>query len=687
MSKRRSPISRVGLVPGFSRSAAGAAAGRRGWVRSVWLAALVVGATSAAYLPALKAGFIWNDSDYVTAPELRSLDGLARIWFELGATEQYYPLLHSAFWVEHRLWGDAALGYHLVNLLLHASSACLLALFLRRLLAAETAPPRDLAHPASQPNEPAGGQDRAATASNGTKADGAARTAARPPGVGPMEPTYAGREWLAAALFALHPVGVASVAWISEQKNTLSTLFYLAAALAYLRFAEKPAARQYLLASAMFAAALLTKTATATLPAALLVVFWWRRGRLEWKRDVQPLLPWLVLGAAAGIFTSWVEGHHLSGRGIGAEGAEFDLTWTGRALLAGRAIWFYLGSLAWPFDLNFIYPRWTIDATVWWQWLFPLAVVAVTVGLWTLRRRDRTPLAVFLLFAGTLFPALGFVNLYGALYSRVWDHWQYLADLAPLALAGAVLARAGARTGPRFRLAGPALARAAAAGLGMALCVLLGVLTWRRCGDFRDNETLYRATLARNPDCWMAQNNLGEILARTPEGLPEALEHYAAAVRLNPGRAELHCNLASAFAKAGRLAEAVDEFRSALRLAPDYQMAHNKLGNTLARMDDRLPEAISHLKEALRLDPTVPDVQNNLGIALLMAGRTQEAIAHFEAALRLNPNLPEAHMNLGAAWESLGRSAEAKAEFGAALRLRPDLDQAKASLEQLERNR
>jgi protein O-mannosyl-transferase len=578
-----------------------------------------MGATVIAYLPAMKAGFIWNDSDYVTAPQLRSFDGLARIWFELGATEQYYPLLHSFFWLQHRVFGDDPAGYHVVNLLLHLGAVVLFAAVLRKLLAGRPEP--------TTSSEPSGAGGPAAAA------------------------------WLAVAFFALHPVHVASVAWISEQKNTFSLVLYLAAFLIYLRFDETRQPRHYFIALALFGLSILGKTSTVTLPAALLVAFWWRRGRLTWRADVWPLLPWLVLGATAGTFSSWVERYYLGGAGLGAQGAEFDLSVPGHVLLAGRAIWFYLGSLVWPFDLNFIYPRWSIDGTVWWQWLFPLAVVALLALLWALRRRARTPLAVFLLFVGTLFPVLGFVNLYGALYSRVWDHWQYLADLAPLALADAALARVG----PRFRPAGLAA--------GVALCVLLGVLTWRRCGDFRNDETLYRTTLARNPDCWMAHNNLGQILALTPTGLPEAIEHYAAAVRLDPGLAELHFNLANALAKAGGLTGAVDEYKAALRLAPDYAAAHNALGNVLARIDGRLPEAIAQYEQALRITPEIPDIHNNLGIALLLADRTPEAIAHFEAALRLAPNLPQAHMNLAAALESVGRIREAAAHYEAARRL------------------
>jgi tetratricopeptide (TPR) repeat protein len=607
----------------------------------------------------MKADFIWNDADYVTSPLLQSLHGLAQIWFKVGATEQYYPLLHSAFWIEHRVFGDNPIGYHLLNLLLHLGATILFAAVLLKLLA--------------------GGPDSSA---------GPLRSGGKSPAVA---------AWLAAAFFALHPVHVESVAWITEEKNTISLVFYLAAFLLYLRFDETRHAKHYLWALALFFLSMLSKTATVTLPAALLVVIWWRRGRLIWRTDVRPLVPWLVVGAAAGVFSSWVERTHLGGEGVGAQGADFDLSPAGHVLLAGRAIWFYLGSLAWPFDLNFIYPRWEFDGTVWWQWLFPLAVVAVTGWFWAIRRRERTPFAVFMLFAGSLFPVLGFVNLYGALYSRVWDHWQYLADLAPLAFAGVGLASAGSWAGPRFRYAGPAL--------GVALCVLLGALTWQRCGDFRNDDVLYRTTLARNPDCWMAHNNLGQMLALTPGGLPEAIEHFRQAVRLKPDYAEAHNNLGQALSQTpegrpeaieqfeealrlkprmaephynlanvlevvpGRLADAVSEYEAALRLKPDLALAHNNLGIVLSHIDGRMPEVIAQFELALRTDPTQPEIQNNLGGALFEVGRTQEAIDHFESALRLNPNLPQTEMNLAIALDSLGRTTEAAAHYENAKRM------------------
>ena len=600
--------------------------------RDLGLMGVVLGATFITYLPALGGEFIWNDSDYVTAPALRSLAGLGAIWFRPGATEQYYPLLHSFFWLQCQVFGDQALGYHIVTLLLHSGAAILFALILRRLAV---------------------------------------------PGA-----------WLAALLFALHPVHVESVAWITEQKNTLSLVCYLAAALVYLDYDATRRRRVYYAAFGLFVCSLLCKTVTATLPAALLVVFWWQRGRLEWRRDIRPLLAWLVAGAGAGLFSSWVEQHFL-----GAKGADFDLPLLERGLVAGRAVFFYLQKVIWPFGLNFVYPRWTPDAAVWWQWLFPLGVIALAGALWRHRDRSRAPLAAFLLFIGSLFPVLGFVKLYGAHYSWVWDHWQYLADLAPLALAGVALARAGDWAGPRFRSAGPVA--------GLALCVLFGALTWERCGDFHNAETLYRATLARNPDCWMAHQNLGLLLheagqngeaiehferalqanpampdAHTALGIAleeigrrdEAVTHYERALQLDANFAVAHSYLGLALARAGKLPEAIAHYEAALRLRPDLALTASNLGNALCQMD-RLPEAIERFEQALRIDPALPEVHSNLGAVLLVVGRTPEAIVHFQQALQLNPNLAQVHLNLATALENVGRKGEAAVHYEAARRL------------------
>ena len=576
-----------------------------------WPWVLIFGVTLAAYLPALRGGFLWDDLAHVTRPDLQSLRGLGRIWFDVGATQQYYPFLHSAFWLEHRLWGDAPLGYHLLNILLHGSAACLLGVLLRRLAV---------------------------------------------PGA-----------WLAALLFAVHPVAVESVAWISEQKNTLSAVLYLGAALAYLRFDRKRRWSSYILASGLFVLALLTKTVTATLPAALLVVFWWRRGRLAWRRDVFPLLPWLALGIAAGLFTAWVE-RFL----IGAQGADFTLTPLGRCLLAGRVVWFYLGKLLWPADLMFIYPRWNVDAAVWWQYLLPAGLLALASALmWLVRRQHGPPAravaAGFLIFAGTLFPAMGFVDVYPFVFSYVADHFQYFASMSlfALAAAGLTLAAETLRPGGAAR---------AAFGAGGLLVAALGALTWRQCGIYRDARTLYQDTLARNPDCALAHNGLGEILLRDPRRLAEAIAHFETAIRLSPHDALSHNNLGSALARdPRRQPEAIAEYETALQILPDFAGAHNNLGVALERVPGRLPEAIAHLREAVEIEPDSAPMQDNLGVALArMPGRAAEATVHFEAAARLEPASADYQNNLGVALaRTPGRTAEAISRLEAAVRLNP----------------
>jgi protein O-mannosyl-transferase len=565
--------------------------------RNLLFTAALFAATLLAYAPAINAGFIWNDSEYVTSPALRSADGLARIWFEVGATEQYYPILHSAFWVEDKLWGDSAAGYHLLNILLHAIAACLVAACLRRLAI---------------------------------------------PGAA-----------LAAFCFALHPVCVESVAWISEQKNTLSLVFYLLAALAYLRFDASRRDAHWLIASGIFVVALLSKSTTATLPPALLVVLWWRRGKLEWSRDVLPLVPWFVLGAAMGLFSAYVEKKY-----VGAEGAGFTLTLLERSLLAGRVVWFYLGKLIWPADLIFIYPRWTVNAAAPSQWIFLVAVVLVLAGLAVVGRRTRAPLAAALFFGGSLFPVLGFFNVYAFMFSFVADHWQYLPGIGIITLAAAVLTRSLTTASPFIRR-----------GVQGTLVAALALLTFQQSRMYADMRTFYRMTIAKNPQAWMAQNNLGSLL-RDDGRFEEAVAHFEAALRAKPDLHKTHNNLASCLRYLNRSQEALDHYRRALALAPDYPEAHNNLGSLLRELGDPM-EAIRHLMRAVQLDPEYVDARNNLGIALRETGRLRAAIAQFEQAVRLEPKSAPIHLNLALSYSLAGRDDDAMRHLREARRLNP----------------
>ncbi len=578
--------------------------GGRGYL--LWTFLAILAAVVVVYFPALNGGLLWDDDVHVTPPELRSVAGLARIVFEPGTTQQYYPLTYSAFWLEHRIWGDAPLGYHLTNVFLHSLSAWLLGLLLVRLSV---------------------------------------------PGA-----------WLAAWLFALHPVAVESVAWITEQKNTLSTVFLLAALLLYLGFDERRGRGDYLRATAVFLCALAAKSATVVLPAAILVILWWRRGRLSPKRDLIPLLPWFALAGVTAAVTVRIEG-----RLIRAVAEDWTLGFVDRILVAGRATWFYLGKLVWPAEIVFIYPRWRIDSSAAWQYLFPLAAVGLTAALWLFRSRSRAPLAAWLLYVGTLAPTLGFFNVYVFRYSFVADHFQYVASMSLFALAAAALAGLSSRIPPR-----------AALGLAALLLSALGVKSWREAFEYRGAEIHYRAILAENPTAYLASNNLGLLLLGTDRN-PEAIELFENGLKQKPDSSELHHNLATALRSAGRNAEAILHSERALALRPSFAEAENNLGAALTD-SGRAADAIPHLQRALELRPGYAEAENNLGVALGRLGRTAEALARYESALRTDPGYAEAESNAGSLLLSLGRTGEAILRFERALSLKPGYAEAENGL-------
>ena len=566
--------------------------------------------TLAVYQPAWHGGVLWDDDQHLTTSVMASADGLRRIWCELGATPQYYPLVHSIFWAMNQMWGHDTTAYHFVNIVLHATSAFLIALLLGRL--------------------------------------------AIPGAV------------FAAFLFAVHPVHVESVAWITELKNTLSTVFYLGSALVYVRFDEGRRGRDWALAFVLFALALLSKTVAATLPVSLLIVFWWKRGEIQWRRDVRPLAPFLALAVAAGTLTSWVERTF-----IGARGVEFDLSFVERSLLAGRAVWFYAAKLVWPAGLAFTYPRWEVSQEVWWQYLYPIALGVVAAIFWKMRVRTRAPLAALLLYVAALGPALGFVNVFPFRYSFVADHFQYSASIAVLAL----LAAAGVGIAARWT-ASPALKAIAAA----VVLAPLAVLTWQHSHQYVSAEALYRTTIERNPRAWMAHHNLGEMKLRGSDAeLQEAIGHIEASLRINPNHVEAHNSLGFAYQRLGRNADARREYVEALRLGPGFWSAHNNLG-TLAYAEGRLDEAISEYRVAIRLGPADPESRRNLGIALERAGRLSEAEGEYRAALALGDEPARAHDNVGYVLLRQRKFDEAVPHLKEAIRLRPNLAASHGSL-------
>lgn len=579
----------------------------------VWLVgALLVAATAVAYLPALGAGFVWDDDRYVTGNvALRTLDGLRRIWLAPGATPQYYPLTFTSFWLERHLFGTTAAPHHLTNVLLHALNALLVWRILARLAV---------------------------------------------PGAA-----------LAAALFALHPVHVESVAWIAERKNVLSGACFLGALDAYLPVAGlvpgSPTGARRALALVLFAAALLAKTVACTWPVAVLILVWWKRGRVG-AADVRPLLPFFAVGAALGGVTIWMERHH-----VGAVGADWALSPAARVLVAGRAVWFYLAKLVWPWPLSFVYARWTVEPARPGGWLFPALAIAGLSSLAVLARRRRAPLAAAAFFVATLAPALGFVDVYPMRYTFVADHYQYLASLGPLVLVAAALAR--------WRPGAPGVA------LGVALALVLGARTWSRVHVYRDAETLWRDTLVHDPRSMIAHVNLGMELQQRGR-TDEAIAEYRAALAVEPGDADAHADLGSLLAARGDTDGARAELEVALRADPDHAVAHVDLGNVLASRNE-LDGAIAEYRAALRARPAYPDAHANLANVLVLAGRVDEGLGEYAEALRLDPDYVDAHRNYATVLASRGATADAAAHYREVLRLRPGDRDAAAALTDLGR--
>ena len=514
--------------------------------RHYFFGIILIAVTLCVYQPAWNGQLLLDDEDHlITTKELRSLHGLATLWISPPTTRQYHPLLDTAYWVEDKLWGHSTLGYHLVTILLHATSALLLVKILQML---------------------------------------------RVPGA-----------WLAAAIFALHPVHVESVAWMVELKNTLSGALFFGAVLTYLKFDEKRTWRRYLLVVLLFVLGISAKAIVAALPLVILILVWWKRGKISWSRDVVPLIPFAALGIAAGLLAAWMERAFS-----GAEGERFEFSTLERILIAGRAFWFYASKIFWPSDLVLFYPRWKISPASWNQYLFPLAVLCAFAIAWFVRRRWRWPLASLLYFAVLILPLSGLFNVSFFRFSFVADHFQYLPSLGiivPVSAGMVVLLS-------RFRSWQLVTSRVAI----FVLLAILSTLTRMQTHMFQDAATCYGMVVARNPNSWEAHFNVGsELLKRTQ--LDEAVTHFQKVLELEPneplaaGRADV--GLGGIFLQRGQLDEAIAYLEKGLALDPKDAPAYNVLGNALHRKG-RLRDAIGEYEQALRLCPQSLSIENNL---------------------------------------------------------------------------
>jgi len=580
---------------------------QRNWLWGLFLIALIL----MAYARVFNAGFIWDDESHLTRnPCIVGPLGLKEIWTSTRAV--YYPLVLTSFWSLHKLVGLSPSPYHILNVLLHVASAVLLWRVLRQL-----------------------------------DVRGA---------------------WLGAVLWALHPVMVQSVAWVTELKNTQSCLFYLLSIFWFLKVDAEENGNsvrwwRFGWALLFFVVAVLSKPSTVMLPVVIALCVWWRRGRIRW-RDLATLVPFALISALASVWTIWEQKFHS-----GAIGSEWAQLWPERLIIAGRAIWFYLGKLVWPDPLIFIYPRWEINSLQLTAYLPLLAALAGLFALWLIRGKWSRPVffaAAY--FVISLFPVLGFFTVYFFRYSFVSDHFQYLASMGPLALAGA-----GITAGTDSIKWKPFL-RAAMCGI----LLLFGFLTWRQSAIYHGLVTLYTATLAKNPGCWMAHYNLGIVLRDQGE-TDEAIAHYRQAVALRPNYAEAHYNLGRALVEKGEVDDAIAHYERALAINPADAEAHNNLGVTLF-LNGRVDDAITHYQKALAIRPDYSDASCNLANALLSKGDMEAAIVRYMACLALSPNQAEAQYNLASALLRKGRTDEAIDHYRKTLELRPENADAHANL-------
>ncbi|MDE2902488.1 MAG: tetratricopeptide repeat protein [Chloroflexota bacterium] len=557
--------------------------------------------TSLSYFPAFQAGFVWDDVVFTENGAVREWGDIWSLWLSPGHIEyegHYWPLVYTTFWLEHKVWGFNAAGYHVVNVILHIANSLLVWRLFSRL---------------------------------------SVRGA-----------------WLIAAVFAVHPLHVESVAWVIERKDLLSALFYLLAVLSWLKFQDSNRKKNYYLTLALFAAGLLSKSIVVTLPAALLVLAWWKKGRLE-RADLAGVAPLVIVG----FFATLADFLFYSSR----ESVTVDLSLVERPLLAARAVVFYATRLAWPDSLAGIYPLWDIRATDPLAWGYLVVALAVPALLWRMRSRiGRGPLAGMLFFAVTLSPTLGLINYGYMQFSFVADRFQYLAGIGAIAVVVGGAATAWHKLAPSVRVA--------ALAVPIAVLAVLAVLTWQFAALYRDDETFFRHVVEHNPTAHGAYDNLVKALndqGRTEEFLDTA----RTALSYLPNDPTTNVNYALALGRNGHEQEAIAAYRRALELEPDNTRALVDLG-TLLWTQDRYDEAMELFQLALAVDDGLSKPHVGMGLVEQARGNHADAERHYARALDVDPSDRNARHNLGVLNFEQKRYGEALASFRAALELESD---------------
>ncbi len=532
-----------------------------------------------SFYPALFAGFVLDDNIFTESPVVRAWSGLWNIWFSPSDIEReghYWPILYTTFWLEHKLWGITPFGTHLINLLLYMVSVVLLWRLLRCLSV---------------------------------------------PGA-----------WAVAAVFAVHPMHVDSVAWAIGRKDLLFGLFYMAAVLCWIRSIRLgeipgrspdairvPRPGLYLAALGLFVAAMLSKSVAVTLPVALGIVLWWHNGRVT-LMDALRIAPFFLVALAIALADL---AYYRSGGDV-----SFDYGFAERTLIASQALWYYVGKLFWPADLAVFAPFRDIDIGDPLAWGYLIAAVAVATLLWFGRHRlGRGALAGALFFAVTLSPVLGFVDFAHMQISFVADRYAYLAGLGVI---GAVIGMAAHGTSGLSDSV-----RISAAGILVAVLAVLGKLTWDQAGIYRDEVTFYNRIVSINPQAPTFYRNLAAAL-NDAERPAEALTASRIALEQFPGSARAHNTHGIALMALNRLEEAEESFRRALELDPSHRNARQNMAET-RRSQERFWESLRWYRSVLDIDPEFAPAHAGMGLALYELGQYGRAVESLQEAVSLRP--------------------------------------------------
>jgi tetratricopeptide (TPR) repeat protein len=608
-------------------------------IESVFLGVLLFALTICVFIPAFNGGFMWGDDQLLTAnPQVHSPDGWWTLWLR-PYTADYFPLTSTTFWLEWQFWHMDAMGYHVINVLLHGVAVVVTWLTLERL---------------------------------------------RVPGA-----------WVAAAIFAVHPVCVESVAWIAERTNLISQIFLLLTIIGYVEFEEKGRERYYAAALMCFTLALLAKESVVMLPFILMLLMWWRRGKVNLARMIPFFIPACFLGLVAVYFQFY--------RAIGFEEIPIG-NWWQRIASACFASGFYLYSALWPLNIIGVYPEWTRafastvllpsvhtqppspDSIPYWLQALPGLVIAVLL-IWCWLRRTETWARAVLMTLGSyivaLLPVLGLVTMSFMRLTLVADHYQYISIIAviglvvaagntrslkPLWLCAAALAFAGAtyfnwkQTGDNqiaeviwiagpLVLAGvlmwaPELWKYAWSGFLAAVICAFCFISWRQAAIYQSEEIYWTATLKKNPNNWQGHNHLGAALYMRGD-VKGSYPHFAEAVRLKPENPESHNNLGLALSIFGQMDEAIKQYEIAVAIKDDTAMRTN-LANAYAQVK-QYDKAIKNYLRAIELNDNNASAHCNLGFALMQEGKTDEAIPEFMRTIEVDPQMPQGRADLAQA--------------------------------------